>query len=65
MVCENCEKKLSTVCVPDKWKTGARNVSGGKVLGKTNKIISNLAKSSYIPEDHTCRICKSKTLQGE
>ena len=29
MVCKDCEKKLSKVIVPDKWKDGARNVTGG------------------------------------
>lgn len=30
MVCDTCEKKLSKLVVPDKWKDGARNVVGGK-----------------------------------
>ena len=71
MVCESCESKLTKICVPDKWKEGAKNVitssgtSGGKAtIGKTNKMIANLAKSSYIPENHLCRICKSKVQQG-
>ena len=29
MVCSDCEKKLSKVIVPDKWKAGARNTTGG------------------------------------
>lgn len=62
MVCDSCEKKLSTVCVPDKWKEGARNISGGKVVGKTNKILQNLSKSQYIPEQSACRLCQSKVM---
>jgi hypothetical protein len=67
MVCDTCEKKLTKVCVPDKWKDGARNTiasSGGKITGKTNKIIQSLSKSSYIPENSLCRICKSKVMQS-
>ncbi|KAH7545792.1 hypothetical protein FEM48_Zijuj01G0131400 [Ziziphus jujuba var. spinosa] len=29
MVCEKCEKKLSKVIVPDKWKEGASNTTEG------------------------------------
>ena len=34
MVCKDCEKKLSKVIVPDKWKDGARNVTGGTDGGR-------------------------------
>ncbi|TYH68532.1 hypothetical protein ES332_D06G266200v1 [Gossypium tomentosum] len=41
MVCEKCQKKLSKVIVPDKWKEGASNTtesSGRKV--NENKLLS-------------------------
>jgi hypothetical protein len=28
MVCAKCEKKLSKVAAPDKWKEGSRNTKG-------------------------------------
>ena len=62
MVCDSCEGKLSKLIVPDKWKEGARNISGGKVLGKTNKRLAALSTESYIPENTVCRICKAKVM---
>ncbi len=40
MVCDKCEKKLTKVIVPDKWKDGARNTVGGKDGGQ--KIAQNM-----------------------
>lgn len=55
MVCEKCEKKLSKVIVPDKWKEGASNTTEGggrkinenKLLSKKNRFYtySNLVTS--------------------
>lgn len=28
MVCKKCEKKLTTLAAPDKWKDGSKNVLG-------------------------------------
>ncbi|CEO96956.1 Cysteine-rich PDZ-binding protein [Plasmodiophora brassicae] len=42
MVCTKCEAKLSTVCVPDQWKDGARNVR--KTIAKASTTAA--AKSS-------------------
>ncbi|KAG0500646.1 hypothetical protein HPP92_000718 [Vanilla planifolia] len=41
MVCEKCEKKLSKVIVPDKWKEGASNTTegGGRKINE-NKLLS-------------------------
>ncbi|KAL0442897.1 UNVERIFIED_CONTAM: Cysteine-rich PDZ-binding protein [Sesamum latifolium] len=41
MVCEKCEKKLSKVIVPDKWKEGAHNTTqgGGRKINE-NKLLS-------------------------
>ncbi|KAH1190929.1 Cysteine-rich PDZ-binding protein [Glycine max] len=47
MVCEKCEKKLSKVIVPDKWKEGASNTTEGggrkinenKLLSKKNRFV--------------------------
>ncbi|KAL3596232.1 hypothetical protein D5086_007869 [Populus alba] len=48
MVCEKCEKKLSKVIVPDKWKEGASNTTegGGRKINE-NKLLSK-KKSKYI-----------------
>ncbi|XP_010533834.1 PREDICTED: cysteine-rich PDZ-binding protein isoform X2 [Tarenaya hassleriana] len=48
MVCGKCEKKLSKVIVPDKWKDGASNTTEGggrkinenKLLSKKNRLES-------------------------
>jgi cysteine-rich PDZ-binding protein len=67
MVCESCQKKVTKLVVPDKWKEGARNCvgssssSGGVVkAGKTNKALAGQKFSLQKPEQRTCRICKSK-----
>ncbi|RXH85969.1 hypothetical protein DVH24_017022 [Malus domestica] len=41
MVCDKCEKKLSKVIVPDKWKEGASNTTegGGRKINE-NKLLS-------------------------
>eukprot|EP01038_Epipyxis_sp_PR26KG_P003964 gene3964-5684_t len=60
MVCESCELKQRTICVPDKWKEGSKNhVSssksssstansnfGGVKAGKTNKALASLSKKA-------------------
>lgn len=73
MVCEKCEKKLSTVITPDTWKSGARNTleSGGRKLNE-NKLLSSSSKakaatgSSNVSgiQFRDCRICKSKCHQA-
>lgn len=69
MVCGDCEKKkLTTICVPDKWTDGARNVAStssnaGIKVGKTNKLLSKLKSTSAMPSapvKFSCRICKNK-----
>ena len=32
MVCKKCEKKLTAVAAPDKWKEGSKNSVGKKSL---------------------------------
>ncbi|KAK2977275.1 hypothetical protein RJ640_005537 [Escallonia rubra] len=46
MVCEKCEKKLSKVIVPDKWKDGASNTTegGGRKINE-NKLLSKKSRS--------------------
>lgn len=40
-VCEKCEKKLSKVICPDKWKEGASNtIEGGGRKVNENKLLS-------------------------
>lgn len=64
MVCDSCQSKLSSVCVPDKWKEGSKNSIGAVKAGKTNKALANLkTKSKWIPSESTCRLCKSKVQQ--
>ena len=62
MVCDSCQSKLKSVCVPDKWKAGAKNVIGGSITaGKTNKALEmKKAGAQWIPDQHSCKICKSK-----
>lgn len=74
MVCEKCEKKLSTIITPDAWKTGARNTleSGGRKLNE-NKLLSQTAKTRVASgttggntglQFRDCRICKVKCHQA-
>ncbi|CAI0407112.1 unnamed protein product [Linum tenue] len=77
MVCGKCEKKLTKVIVPDKWKEGASNTyeSGGrkvnenKLLSKKNRyafLLCTCAISSelWTPYGNTkCTICKQQTHQ--
>ncbi|KAJ1402074.1 cysteine-rich PDZ-binding protein-like protein [Ochromonadaceae sp. CCMP2298] len=68
MVCESCQLKSKNVCVPDKWKDGARNTIGsaGPVrAGKTNKALAAAKHGAqWIPTNSTCRLCKSKLQLG-
>ena len=68
MVCKDCEKKLSKVIVPDKWKDGARNVTGGTDGGRATTYRNSLlqvrgATQRFQAGVKTCRICKSKVSQ--
>ncbi|KAK8591880.1 hypothetical protein V6N13_062476 [Hibiscus sabdariffa] len=63
MVCEKCQKKLSKVIVPDKWKEGASNTneSGGRKINE-NKLLSK--KHRWTPYGNTkCIICKQQVHQ--
>ncbi|KAJ4976798.1 hypothetical protein NE237_001904 [Protea cynaroides] len=65
MVCEKCEKKLSKVIVPDKWKDGAKNTTeaGGRKINE-NKLLSK--KHRWTPYGSTttkCIICKQQVHQ--
>ncbi|KAG6776881.1 hypothetical protein POTOM_016672 [Populus tomentosa] len=63
MVCEKCEKKLSKVIVPDKWKEGASNTTegGGRKINE-NKLLSK--KKRWSPYGNTkCMICKQQVHQ--
>ncbi|KAM0049091.1 putative PDZ-binding protein, CRIPT [Helianthus debilis subsp. tardiflorus] len=48
MVCDKCEKKLSKVIVPDKWKEGASNTTetGGRKINE-NKLLSKKNRSDF------------------
>ena len=63
MVCDSCQKKTRSVCVPDKWKDGARNVIavGAVKPGKTNKVLAaQKLNAQWLPSEARCRICRSK-----
>eukprot|EP00055_Hartaetosiga_balthica_P005773 m.17465 g.17465 ORF g.17465 m.17465 type:complete len:99 (-) comp4786_c1_seq1:881-1177(-) len=65
MVCEKCEKKLTTIEAPDKWKDGARNTTSsdkGKI--GANKLLKG-KKNKMNPYDtfRKCKICKCKVHQ--
>ncbi|KAJ7967643.1 cysteine-rich PDZ-binding protein [Quillaja saponaria] len=63
MVCEKCEKKLTKVIVPDKWKAGASNTTegGGRKINE-NKLLSK--KNRWTPYGNTkCMICKQQVHQ--
>ncbi|XP_039113962.1 cysteine-rich PDZ-binding protein-like [Dioscorea cayenensis subsp. rotundata] len=63
MVCDKCQKKLSKVIVPDKWKEGASNTTegGGRKINE-NKLLSK--KQRWTPYGNTkCIICKQQVHQ--
>nr|VDD29608.1 unnamed protein product [Brassica oleracea] len=65
MVCDKCEKKLSKVIVPDKWKDGARNVTegGGRKINE-NKLLSKKNRwTPYGTATTKCMICKQQVHQ--
>ncbi|XP_039053688.1 cysteine-rich PDZ-binding protein-like isoform X1 [Hibiscus syriacus] len=75
MVCEKCQKKLSKVIVPDKWKEGASNTyeSGGRKINE-NKLLSKKHRfhdldlesiaCRWTPYGNTkCIICKQQVHQ--
>ncbi|KAI7872612.1 PDZ-binding protein [Mucor mucedo] len=68
MVCKKCEKKLTTLAAPDKWKDGSKNVlagSSGRKLNQ-NKLLSRSAKlSRFNPLESKCKICKTKVHQDK
>ncbi|KAL5700847.1 hypothetical protein ACHQM5_026250 [Ranunculus cassubicifolius] len=68
MVCEKCEKKLTKVIVPDKWKEGASNTTegGGRKINE-NKLLSKKRRwSPYGTAAATtkCIICKQQVHQN-
>ena len=67
MVCKDCEKKLSKVIVPDKWKDGARNVTGGTDGGRATTYKNSLLQvrgAAALPGGRQdVWICKSKVSQ--
>jgi hypothetical protein len=50
MVCAKCEKKLTRVACPEKWKDGVAGPSslGGRALGE-NKLLVSAAPPSTEP----------------
>ncbi|ORY96278.1 cysteine-rich PDZ-binding protein-like protein [Syncephalastrum racemosum] len=67
MVCKKCEKKLTGVAAPDKWKEGSKNTkvgSEGRKLNQ-NKLLSKSAKIRFNPYESKCKICKQKVHQQQ
>jgi len=75
MVCDACEKKLGKLCVPDKWKEGSRNVTGGKDGGRVPTSSGPSASLNKLSEKRKarlaeaggglgrqCRICKVRIM---
>ncbi|WMV16229.1 hypothetical protein MTR67_009614 [Solanum verrucosum] len=62
MVCDKCEKKLSKVIVPDKWKEGASNTTegGGRKINE-NKLLSK--KKSHQHPLGTCCIAGGHLME--
>jgi len=66
MVCEACEKKLSLVIVPDKWKEGARNTteSGGRKLSGNKLLTARRTQQQAQPySKRRCKNCKGAMSQ--
>ncbi|TMW64274.1 hypothetical protein Poli38472_012896 [Pythium oligandrum] len=68
MVCDKCEEKLSKLVVPDKWKDGARNTTGGKdggrAVGSASRLSEKRQRSNrFAPLERSCKICKGKVAQ--
>ncbi|GBG87221.1 hypothetical protein CBR_g45280 [Chara braunii] len=57
-----CQKKLTKVICPDKWKDGASNTteSGGRKVNE-NKLLSK--KHRWQPYSTKCKICKQQLHQ--
>lgn len=65
MVCTKCEKKLSKVICPDKWKDGSNNnTEGGGRKVNENKALSKKKRWQPYGQSLTkCKICKSNLHQ--
>ncbi|KAK9793486.1 hypothetical protein WJX73_002542 [Symbiochloris irregularis] len=62
MVCTKCEKKLSKVICPDKWKDGSHNnTEGGGRKVNENKLIGKSKR--WQPYAAKCTVCKSALHQ--
>eukprot|EP01067_Filipodium_phascolosomae_P007788 Filipodium_phascolosomae@DN639_c0_g1_i1.p1 len=69
MVCDKCEKKLTKIITPDVWKTGSRNVMGGKDGGRKtneNSLLSSKKRFNTRSEPYMnkCQYCHSSLYQG-
>ncbi|KAJ3090730.1 hypothetical protein HK102_002825, partial [Quaeritorhiza haematococci] len=51
MVCKKCEKKLTSVACPEKWKEGSKNATAGSSGRKINenKLLSSKNKNKFAP----------------
>ncbi|KAI8391389.1 cysteine-rich PDZ-binding protein-like protein [Radiomyces spectabilis] len=67
MVCKKCEKKLTALAAPDKWKEGSNNTKTGTEGRKLNqnKLLSKSAKLRFSPYETKCKLCKTKVHQDK
>ena len=63
MVCQNCEKKLDIIAVPDKWKTGARNTNAERSLNENKLLSKGLQQARSNPYSQKCKLCSAKIHQ--
>lgn len=64
MVCAKCEKKLTKVAPPEKWKDGAgpsRKVNQNKLLGRDKRFTPYGSGGGAAK----CKICKQQIHQGD
>ncbi|KAI9272450.1 PDZ-binding protein [Sporodiniella umbellata] len=68
MVCKKCEKKLTGLAAPDKWKEGSNNAKAGSSGRKINqnKLLSKSAKAGrFNPLESKCKLCKNRVHQDK
>mmetsp|Transcript_23841 Transcript_23841/g.32783 ORF Transcript_23841/g.32783 Transcript_23841/m.32783 type:complete len:99 (+) Transcript_23841:309-605(+) len=66
MVCQKCEKKLSTLACPDKWKTGSSSGPPPRDTKGSNKSLGKKkASARYNPYAIGCKVCKCPIHTGQ
>lgn len=60
MVCDKCEKKLTKVACPEKWKDG-----GDKRKVNQNKLLNKDKRFTPYGSNAKCKLCKQQVHQGD